>query len=119
MARSVDADVPGPRFDAERIQQPVIVVRDAVAFVYRDVQLVGALDELEALDGKDRFGAAAQSHRLHFLQIGVRAVTTDAVRVEKADTEYEVVDRLIRMDPEPNRHRLARVKHKRRLTGFI
>ena len=68
VARPVDADVVDPRLHPEGVQQPVVVVREAVALVDGDVELVGALDEIEALDrerrlGRRRSAAAASSPR--------------------------------------------------------
>ena len=60
MARPVDADVLGPRLHAEGVEQPVVVVRVAVELVDRDVELVGAFDEIEAVDRERRFGVAGQ-----------------------------------------------------------
>ena len=39
-----------PRLDAERVQEPVIVVRRAVALVHGDVELVRPLDQIERVD---------------------------------------------------------------------
>ena len=61
MSRPVDADVVGPRLDPEGVEQAMVVVRKAVALVDGDVQLVGALDEVEALDRERGFGLAARA----------------------------------------------------------
>src|SRR5258708_26322058 len=119
MARSVDADVVDGRLQAERVEQAVIVVGEAVALVDRDVDLVGALDEIEAVDGKRRFGLAAQMLRVHLLEIRVGAIAADAVRVEEADAEHEVVGRLRCARPDADRQRLAGVKHERRLSAAV
>src|SRR5262252_333097 len=102
MPRPVDADVVDAGLDAEGIEQAMVVVRDAVALVHGDVDLVGAFDQIEAVDGEGRFGVAGEAHRRHLLEIGVRAVAADALGVEQADAEDEVVGRLRGADPDAN-----------------
>src|SRR5262249_41445720 len=96
MARPIDADVMRARFDAERVEQPVMVVRVAVALVDRDIELVGPFDEIEPVDRESALGIARQSLRRHLFEIGVRAVAADAVRVEEADAKHEIVGLLRR-----------------------
>ena len=48
---------------AEGIEQPVVVVRNAVLPVHRDVQLVGAFDEIERSMAKDDLPLAGQFGR--------------------------------------------------------
>src|SRR5438105_3533303 len=91
MARAIDADIVNARFDAEGVKQAVIIVREAVAFVDRDVYFICALDEIEAVDRERGFGVAAQSLRVHLLEKRVRAVAAHAVRIEDADAEHEIV----------------------------
>ena len=91
VARPVDADVLAARLHAERVEQPVVVVRIAVARVDRDVELVGALDEVEALDHEIALAACPrQLDRLQLRDVGVGAVAADAVGVEEPDAEGEV-----------------------------
>src|SRR5204863_8409092 len=94
--RTVNPDVMRPRFDTERVEQPMVIVRIAVLFVRRDIDLVGPLDEVEALDRKRHLRVAGQLLGLHLLETGVGAVTAYAVRVVEADAEDEVVHRLLR-----------------------
>ena len=93
MARPVDADVLQARLHAERVQQPVVVVGRAVALVDGDVELVGALDQIERLDDEARPRRRRERVALELLDVGVRAVAADAFGVEDADAEDEVVDR--------------------------
>ena len=58
-----------------------------------DVELVGALDEIEALDRERRLGVAEDPLGLQLLEARVRAVAADALGVEDADADDEVVDR--------------------------
>ncbi len=107
LARPVDADIVRAGFHAERVEKTVIVVRKAVALVDRDVQLVGAFDEVEAVNRERRFGFARKLPWVHLFEIRVRAVTADAVRVEQPDAEHEVVGRLRRAHLQTDRHRVA------------
>ena len=50
MRRTEDADFLQSRLHAKRVQQPVIVVRRTVLAVHGDVELVRAVDEIEAVD---------------------------------------------------------------------
>ena len=115
MAGAIDADVVHARLHAERIQQPVIVVRVAVALVHGDIELVGALDQVEAVDGEGRVAVAGEPLGIHFFQVRVRAVAAHAVGVEQPDAEHEVVGRLGGVDLQADRHRVAGVEHERRL----
>ena len=83
-----------PRLHAERVEQPVVVVRKAVALVNGDVELVGAFDQIEALDRERDLGVAVQPLGIHLFEIRVGAVAADAVGVEQPDAEDEIVGRL-------------------------
>ena len=85
--RPVDADVLGARLDAERVEQAVVVVGIAVELVDRDVELVGALHQVEAVHREDRFGVAVDPRELELLEAGVGAVAADALGVEDADAD--------------------------------
>src|SRR6187397_3159404 len=78
MPRAVDADIADPRLHAERVQKTMVVVGSAVLLVHRDVELVRALDEIQAVDGKTHFAVPAETKRLHLLDLRVRAVAADA-----------------------------------------
>ena len=104
--RKMPASLSGGR-DAERVQQPVVVVRRAVLAVHRDVELVGALDQIEAVDGEADLAVAAHRARRRALDVGVGAVAADAVGVEDADAEDEVGHRLARAHLQPNLDRVA------------
>ena len=93
VAWAIDANVLGPRLHPKGVEQAVVIVRIAVQLVDRDVQLVGALDEIEALDREARFGVADHAHGFQLFDAGVRAVAADAFRVEQPDPDDEVVDR--------------------------
>src|SRR4051794_16245462 len=82
VARTIDADVLGARLDAEGVEQPVIIVGEAVELVNGDVHLVGAFDQLERLDRERRFGVAAQPLPGELFDRRVGAVTADALGVE-------------------------------------
>ena len=51
----------------------------------RDVELVGAFDEVEALDDEVDLSVARQFDRLQLGDVGVRAVAADTIGVEDAD----------------------------------
>ena len=89
----------------------MVVVREAVDFVDGDVQLVGPLDEIEAFDRERRLGLAAQTLRGELFEIGVGAVAADAVRIEQAEAEDEVVDRVRRSQRHANANRIAGVEY--------
>src|SRR5829696_8441469 len=58
MRRPVDADILGPGFHPEGIEEPVVVVGVAVLLVHGDVELVSALDQVESFDREARLGVA-------------------------------------------------------------
>ena len=72
----------------------MIVVRIPVALVHGDVQLVGSFNQVQTIDRKGHLIAAFEPLRRHLFEIRVRPVTTDAVGVEQAHAEDEVVGRL-------------------------
>ena len=80
-----------------------------------DVELVGALDEIEALDREDRLRIAEDALGLQLFDVGVRPVAADALGVEDADPDDEVLDRDRRAKPEPDVERLAAVEDVRAL----
>ena len=114
MPRTIDADVARARLDAERVEEPMVIVRHAVAFVHGDVDLVGAFHEIQGLDVERHLGVAAEAFGLHVLRVGVGAVAAHAVGVEQADAEHEIGDRLMGADVQADRHRIPGVKHERR-----
>src|SRR5215467_3332952 len=59
--RTIDPDVLRARLHAERVQQPMVVVREAVLLVDADIELVGPFDEIERIDREHRFGVAAEA----------------------------------------------------------
>src|SRR5262249_44356707 len=89
--RPVDADVVRPRLDAKRVEETMVIVRVAVALVDRDVELVRPFDELEAIDRERGGRLAGDLLRVHLLEIRVCTVAADAVRVEDADAEHEII----------------------------
>ena len=93
----------------------MVVVRIAVELVHGDVEFVGAFDEVEAVDREDRLRVAEDALGLQLLEVGVGAVAADALGVEDADADDEVVDRDRRAQPEPDVERLAAVKDVRAL----
>ena len=97
----------------------MVVVREPVALVDRDVELVGSLDEIESLDGKHHLAVALERLGPHLLDIGVGPVATNAVRTEDTDAEGEVIDRMRCADLHTDRHRVARVKHVRGSAGSL
>src|SRR3954451_12553243 len=110
MTRSVNTDVVNSRFDAEGVEEPVVVVRKTVDFVNRDIQLVRAFDQIEAIDHERGLGYAAETLWIQFLEVGVGSVAADAVGIEETDAEHEVLDRLGRAHFHPYRDRIAGVK---------
>ena len=69
MRRPEDAGFLQRRRDAERVQQTVVVVGRAVLPVHRDVELVGAVDEIEAIDGESHLAVAAHRARRGALDV--------------------------------------------------
>ena len=69
----------------------MVVVRVAIELVHRDVDLVGALHQLEALDPKRDVAFAGDLSRIKLLDVGVGAVTTNAVGIEQAEAEDEIL----------------------------
>ena len=110
VARTVDADVLGPRLHAEGVEQAVVVVRIAVDLVDRDVELVGAFDEVERVDGEGGLGVAGQALGRQLLDVGVGAVAADAFGVEQAEADDEVVDRQRRAHADRHVEPLARLE---------
>ena len=96
----------------------MVVVGVAVALVDGDVELVSALDKVQALDIEDDLPFAADLLGLVILHMGVRAVARDAVGAVQPDAEDEIVVRLVRTDSEMDGDRLARLKDVRRLAVF-
>ena len=97
----------------------MVVVWISVARVDRDVELVRALHEVEAVDGEDDFGVAVETLRVHLLDERVRAIATDTVRVEQADAEHEIGRRRMGGHFQANGHRIAGMKHKGRLVPLV
>src|ERR1035437_6573582 len=91
MTRPVDADVVRPRLHAEGVQQPVVVVRSAVALVDGDVQLGRAFDQVEPFDRRRRLRVPCQARGIHLFEEGVRAVAAHAFGTENADAEHHLV----------------------------
>ena len=89
----------------------MVVVGVAVDLVHRDVELVGALDEIQAVDRERRLGVAEDPLALQLLEAGVGPVAAHPFGIEDADADDEVVDRERRAQPDPDRQRLARLEH--------
>src|SRR3954453_12698567 len=111
VARAIYADVLRARLHAERLEQPVVVVWIAVELVDRDVELVGAFDEIERRDRERRLGVAAQTLGNELGDRRVRAVAADTFGVEDADADDEVVDGKRRAHADPHVHRIAGGEH--------
>ena len=71
----------------------MVVERIAIELVDRDVELVGAFDQVEAVDREARRGGAVNLDRSELLDAGVGAVAADPLGVEQADADDEVVHR--------------------------
>ena len=95
MPRPVDADVVRPRLHAERVEQTVVVVRDSRRACGRRRRACRCLRPDRGCRSRTspRRRRSSRCGR-HLLEIGVGAVAADAVGVEQADAEHEVVDRL-------------------------
>ena len=70
--RPVDAGIAGLRLHAERVEQAMVVVLDAVAAMRGDVELVRPLDQVEAVDVEHHFARARQLDGAVLLDVGVR-----------------------------------------------
>ena len=88
----VDPDILGPRFDAERVQQPVIVVRIAVEFVDGNIELIRPFHEVEALDREHGLGVAKDALGSQLFDVSVGTIAAHAFGVENPDTDDEVLD---------------------------
>src|SRR5262245_43655810 len=111
VSRTINPDVLRPRLHTERVEQPMVVVGIAVELVNGNVNLVRALDEIEAGDREEHLSVAENAHGLEFLDARVRAVTADAFRVEDSNPNHEVLILDGRPQPDPNRQWFAAVKH--------
>src|SRR5215467_1410155 len=110
-----DPDIAAARGNPECIEEAVVIVRRTVALMNGNVELVGAFDQIQAVDNKCHVRLAGQLMRLPLFQFGVGSKATHAVRIEEADSKYEVAGRLGGTDTQPDRHRVACVKHEGRL----
>src|SRR5262249_17912521 len=119
VARPIDADIVDAGLHTEGVEKPMVIVRVAVTLVNGDVDFVGSLDELEAIDREGRLGIAGEPLGGHFLEVGIRPVAADAVGVEQAHAEDEVVGRLSGPHLYANRHRIAGVEDEGRLAALI
>jgi hypothetical protein len=77
------------------------------------VELVGAVDEVQTVDRKPHFAAAAQGSLRRTVDLRVGAVTTHTLRVEYTDAEHHVSHGLIRFDVHSHFQRIAGLKHVR------
>ena len=95
MPRPIDADVVRPRLHAERVQQPVVVVRDSRRACGRRRRACRCLRRDRGCRSRTspRRRRSSRSGSISSM-IGVGAVAADAVGVEQADAEDEVVGRL-------------------------
>src|SRR4029079_12333976 len=73
------------------MEKPMVVVRVSVELVDRDVQFVCTLNEIEALNREICFGVPQDADGLQVLDVGVRAVTADALGVEDPDSDHEIL----------------------------
>src|SRR5258708_17758539 len=115
MPRTMDAEGVNARLHAESVEEPVVVVWIAVALVHGHVDLVRALDKLEAVDRERYFSVACEPLGVHLLEIGVRAVAADAIGVEQSESKDEVVGGIRCAHFDSHRHWLAGMKHVRSL----
>jgi hypothetical protein len=88
----------------------MVIVGIAVEFVRGDVDLVGALDEVQVVDAKSNFAIAGDLRWLELFDGGVRAVAADAVGIEQPHAKHEVVRGLVHPRFEPHLHGLAGLK---------
>src|SRR5688500_9885466 len=102
VSRTIDADVGRAGLHAEGVEQTMVMVRVSLHRVHRDVQLIRALDELEALDCKGHGHFPVESFRIHLLDEGVRSIAAHTLGVEQADAEYEVGRRSVRHGRQPD-----------------
>src|SRR5688572_24049679 len=108
------------RLHAECVEQTVIVVRVSVSLVDGDIELVGAFDEIEALDTEGHFSFATGFLRHEALEVRIGAVAVDPVGTVDANAEDEVGRRLVRAHTQVDRHRIAGLENVRHLAlrGF-
>src|SRR4029077_9843829 len=90
VAGTEDPHISAARRDPECIEQAMVVVGGAVPLVNRDVQLVTALDQVQAVDGKGHVGFVDESLGLHLFQFSVGAKAADTVGIEEADAKNKI-----------------------------
>ena len=92
MFRAINAGVFSLRFHTEGIEQAVIVILKTFTRVRRDVELIGPLDEIEAVDQEDHLAGTGELDRRVLFEVSVRPVAAHPLGVENADAEDEVRD---------------------------
>src|SRR5262245_3205320 len=88
----------------------MVVVGIAIALVDGYVDFVGAFDKVKAADGKRRFGVTIDPFGLNLLDVGIGSIAAQDISIEKPDDEHTNVNRLLRLNLDHDRHRLAGVK---------
>src|SRR5579872_7380770 len=94
----------------------MVIVRRAIAFVGRDVELICAFDEIQMLDGECHLSLAIDTFGFHLLDVGIRSEAADALGVEDADAEHEVAHGLRAADAKSYGDGVAGLKSERRLS---
>src|SRR5574339_999774 len=94
----------------------MVVVRIPVELVNGDVNLVRALDKIEAIDREERLCIAQHTHGLQLLNARVRAVTADAFGVEDSNPNHEILILNRGSKPDPDGQRFTAVEH---VTGLL
>src|SRR5262245_66468890 len=107
MTRAVDAGIGCPRLHSECVEQPVVVVWIPFAGVNGGVELVRALHQLQALNGKRDRCLAFEAARIHLLDERVGAVAAHAIGVEQTYAERKVGCRRVAAALQPTRPRPA------------
>src|SRR4051812_4072849 len=77
---------------AEVVQQSVVVVRSAIFAMHGDIELVTAFDEVKVVNREPDLRLAGQRLRPCPVDVGVRAIAADPLRIEQGDAEHEIAD---------------------------
>src|SRR4029450_8879830 len=104
---AINPNVLRARLDPERVKKAVIVVRNAVALVNSDIDLICSLHQIQRVDLEADLGVTTQQFWIHLFDIGVGTVAANTVSIEHPDPKNKVLGSLMRADPESDGHRIT------------
>src|SRR4029450_5237762 len=106
----INPNVLRERLDPERVKKAVIIVRNAVALVNGDIDLICSLHQIQRVDLEADLGITSQQFWIHLFDIGVGTVAANTVSIEHPDPKNKVLGSLMRAHSEAGRHRIPGVK---------